>query len=136
MNKPTSPVAIAQEGSWPEKCPQRAFVEGAKWWQFHANGATAFSSEREEMEAEAIKRFGEPDQIDGASAFTTPSVELNRLLNIVFDLGAGATGHDVGMELLEALEAVIPRMNKTTAHARIRVRRRIFRGTVGSAVGK
>jgi hypothetical protein len=46
-------------GTWPEGV-QRAFVEGAQWWQFTAHGATAFPSERDFMEAEAVKRYGAP----------------------------------------------------------------------------
>ena len=46
------------EGEWPESCLQRAFVDGAKWWQYHSNGATMFSSERHEAEDEAIRRYG------------------------------------------------------------------------------
>lgn len=34
-----------------------AFVDGAKWWQFHANGATMFPSERDVAEEEAKKRY-------------------------------------------------------------------------------
>ncbi len=33
----------------------RAFVQGAKWWQFHKNGSTAFASEVDEMEAKATE---------------------------------------------------------------------------------
>jgi hypothetical protein len=47
-------------GSWPENCVQRSFVAGAKWWQFKANGATAFPSEVDEMEEEALRRYGSP----------------------------------------------------------------------------
>jgi hypothetical protein len=54
---PSGPIVL---GSWPADCVQRAFVDGAAWWQFKANGATAWSSERHEMEAEAIRRYGEP----------------------------------------------------------------------------
>lgn len=54
-------AALARHaGSWPVGCQQRAFVAGAKWWQFKANGATAFASEVDEMEAEAVRRYGEP----------------------------------------------------------------------------
>jgi hypothetical protein len=51
---------------------QRAFVDGAAWWQFKANGATAWSSERDEMEAEAIRRYGEPATLadDGEDSVT------------------------------------------------------------------
>jgi hypothetical protein len=49
------------EGTWPAKCRQRAFVEGAKWWQYHSNGSTMFPSDRDEAEREAVKRYGEPE---------------------------------------------------------------------------
>jgi hypothetical protein len=55
--QPHGPMVL---GSWPKDCVQRAFVDGAAWWQFKANGATSFASERDEMEAEAINRYGEP----------------------------------------------------------------------------
>ena len=48
------------EGTWPSDCIQRAFVEGASWWQFKHNGSTMFSSERREAEKEAVRRYGEP----------------------------------------------------------------------------
>ena len=57
---PTAPTPIF--GTWPAECQQRAFVEGAKWWQFKANGATAFPSEVDEMEAEAVTRYGRPTE--------------------------------------------------------------------------
>ena len=50
-----------KEGTWPQVCVQRAFAEGAAWWQFHHNGSTMFGSERDEAEIEAVKRYGEPD---------------------------------------------------------------------------
>lgn len=49
------------EGSFDIHSVQRAFVDGAKWWQFHANGATAWSSEVRDMETEAIRRYGDHD---------------------------------------------------------------------------
>ena len=48
------------EGYWPKDCIQRAFVDGAKWWQAHHGGSTMFSSERDEAEKEAVRRYGEP----------------------------------------------------------------------------
>lgn len=60
-NDNPQPEAVRSvEGSWPLNCIQRAFVNGAKWWQFHRNGSTAFSSEVGEMEDEAVRRYGEP----------------------------------------------------------------------------
>ena len=51
---------VIRAGSWPDECQQRAFVEGAAWWQWRANGATMFPCERDDAEAEAIRRYGEP----------------------------------------------------------------------------
>jgi len=48
------------EGCWPAHCEQRSFVEGAKWWQFTASQCTAFASEVEAMESQAIERYGHP----------------------------------------------------------------------------
>lgn len=55
-----APKRAGIEGSWPASCVQRAFVDGAKWWQFHQSKFTAFPSEVDEMEAEAVRRYGEP----------------------------------------------------------------------------
>lgn len=52
---------IDKPGTWPQVCVQRAFVEGAMWWMFKAQGVTPWSHERHEMEAEAVKRYGAPD---------------------------------------------------------------------------
>lgn len=51
---------LLRGGTWPIDSVQAAFVEGARWWQFHKNGATMFSSERHEAETEALKRYGDP----------------------------------------------------------------------------
>lgn len=47
-------------GSWPRVCVQRAFVDGAAWWLWKTKGFTPWASERDEMEDEAVKRYGEP----------------------------------------------------------------------------
>ena len=49
-------------GTWPLSCQQRAFVEGAQWWQFYYRASTMFPSERDEAEAEAVRRYGEPEK--------------------------------------------------------------------------
>ncbi len=54
------------EGVWPADDPRRVFVAGAAWWQFHNGGATAFSSERGEMEDEAQRRIDAALATDGA----------------------------------------------------------------------
>lgn len=61
QGQPTiDPDAKKKEGVWPDQCLQRAFIEGAAWWQFHNGGSTMFPSEREEAEAEALRRYGDP----------------------------------------------------------------------------
>lgn len=50
--------AVRCQGSWPMDCIQRAFVEGAQWWQFQVSGATMFPSERDVIEEEAVRRYG------------------------------------------------------------------------------
>lgn len=47
-------------GSWPEGSVQRAFVEGAKYWEWLNNQATLMSMERRWVEGEAVKRYGDP----------------------------------------------------------------------------
>jgi len=42
---------------WNDGDPRRIFVEGAKWWQYHAHGSTASPSEVDVMEAEAFRRY-------------------------------------------------------------------------------
>jgi len=53
---------IDLDGTWPADCQQRAFVEGAKWWQWQSTGFTMFPSERDEAEAEAVRRYGNPEK--------------------------------------------------------------------------
>lgn len=61
QEQPTiAPATKKKEGAWPDEACQRAFVEGAAWWQFHTRGVTMWSTEREEAEAEALRRYGDP----------------------------------------------------------------------------
>jgi len=50
-----------KHGTWPDTCVQRAFVEGARWQMFKDHGCTRWSDEVDAMEAEAARRFGEPE---------------------------------------------------------------------------
>lgn len=45
------------EGTWPADDLRRAFVEGAKWWEYESTGATMWPSDRNIAEAEAERRF-------------------------------------------------------------------------------
>ncbi len=46
------------EGTWPENDIRRAFVAGAKWWEFHKTEFTMWNSDRRLAEEEAEKRYG------------------------------------------------------------------------------
>lgn len=59
LRKANDRAALLLGGGWSPHDPRRFFVDGAKWWQFTANGATAFPSEVDAMEAEATRRYGE-----------------------------------------------------------------------------
>lgn len=48
------------DGTWPKDCPQRIFVYGAAWWHWYFTGTTLYPHERDEIEAEAVRRYGEP----------------------------------------------------------------------------
>lgn len=54
------PTVPGITGTWPFESPQKAFVEGCRFWHFKQSGTTIFPSERDEAEAEAIKRYGQP----------------------------------------------------------------------------
>ena len=49
-----------KDGPWPDDCIQRAFVAGAKWWEFESTGFTMWDSDITDAEDEAVKRYGEP----------------------------------------------------------------------------
>jgi len=49
-----------KEGTWPENDIRRAFVAGAKWWEFHSTGATMWQSDVTIAEIEANKRYPHP----------------------------------------------------------------------------
>ena len=51
-----------KDGFWPDDCIQRAFVEGAKWWEFESTGFTMWQSDITDAEDEAVKRYGEPTE--------------------------------------------------------------------------
>jgi len=50
------------EGTWKALDFRRAFVEGAKWWEFQKTGATMWQSDRDLTEQEAEKRWGAAQQ--------------------------------------------------------------------------
>ena len=45
------------EGTWPEDDLRRAFVTGAKWWEWKEKGATMWNSDVREAEKEAELRY-------------------------------------------------------------------------------
>lgn len=44
-------------GAWPDDDLRRAFVAGAKWWEWHRQGATMWPSDVDRAEEEAERRF-------------------------------------------------------------------------------
>lgn len=46
------------EGTWPERCEQRAFVKGAAWWEIQRSGGTMWASDRDKAEAAAQTLYG------------------------------------------------------------------------------
>lgn len=46
------------KGSWPDQCLQRAFVEGAKWWEYKRTGATMWQDDQGKAEQAAIDKYG------------------------------------------------------------------------------
>jgi len=47
------------EGTWPENDLRRAFVAGAKWWEYHKTGFTMWQSDQSLAEIEADKKYKE-----------------------------------------------------------------------------
>lgn len=47
-------------GTWPVGCEQRAFVDGARW-QDYIRGFGMSSSDQDRAEAEAVRRYGDPN---------------------------------------------------------------------------
>ena len=45
------------EGVWAENDLRRAFVAGAKWWEFHKTGFTMWPKDQRLSEQEATKRY-------------------------------------------------------------------------------
>jgi len=50
------------EGTWPKDDLRRAFVAGAKWWEYHQTNFTMWPSDRKLAETKAEKLYpsGEP----------------------------------------------------------------------------
>lgn len=44
------------QGAWPADDLRRAFVDGAKWWEFQTTGATMWTSDISRAEEEATRR--------------------------------------------------------------------------------
>ena len=49
------------EGTWPENDLRRAFIAGAKWWEYHKTGGTMWQSDQRLAEDEADKRYKEQE---------------------------------------------------------------------------
>lgn len=94
------------EGTWPADCVQRAFVAGAKWWQFVSGGSTMFPSERHQAEAEAVKRYGDPTpEPERRKPWLPETATVRRQLETLIEIGASAPVIGVaGVVLHECME--------------------------------
>ena len=45
------------EGTWAKDDIRRAFVEGAKWWEYHSTKGTMWQSDQRLAEDEATRRY-------------------------------------------------------------------------------
>ena len=70
MPKPT-------EGTWPENDLRRAFVAGAKWWEWHTSDFTMWQSDQRLAEAEAEKRYKKRTVKSILNAFLAHARSLN-----------------------------------------------------------
>lgn len=55
--QPETVTRVTVDGYLPANDIRRAFVMGAKWWEYHSTGFTMFGSDRNLAEAEAEKRY-------------------------------------------------------------------------------
>lgn len=109
-------------GTWPPGV-QRAFVEGASWWQSSKAGATPFGDECREMEAEAERRYGVPQQeIYPLAPPPTPAIvcHVNPLLTNVIGEAVEALRDDSlqrerALELAQTLEAAHGHAQRSSA---------------------
>ena len=53
------------EGEWPANDIRRAFVAGAKWWEYHSTGATMWQSDQRLAEDEATRRYASNTPLNG-----------------------------------------------------------------------
>lgn len=55
------------QGTWPADDLRRAFVRGAKWWEWQSRGATMWQADQRVAEAEAERRYpdGKPRAKEG-----------------------------------------------------------------------
>lgn len=51
-------------GAWDEADPRRAFVAGARWWEFAHTGFTMWPSDIDDAEAEATRRVESAQAVD------------------------------------------------------------------------
>jgi len=53
------------QGTWPEDDLRRAFVDGAKWWEYYTTAFTMWPSDRQLAEEEAERQY--PNGKSGAT---------------------------------------------------------------------
>jgi hypothetical protein len=73
-------------GTWPPGCPQRAFMDGARWMMMRLEGKSMWRSERLEAEAEAVRVYGDPMQAR-ATAPTARQLAMMRFVHACMEDG-------------------------------------------------
>lgn len=80
LTEDAAPVRVGGrivEGTLPANDPRRAFVEGAKWWEYKTTGATMWQSDRNLAEAEAQERWERGDWPK------SPQEERNKIMDLL-----------------------------------------------------
>ncbi len=75
------------EGIWPANDIRRAFVQGAKWWEWHSRQATMWPSDRNLAEDEAERRYGLTASQPWHPIATAPKVSDGRRVLLASSFG-------------------------------------------------
>ena len=74
-----------KNGTWPHDDIRRAFVAGAKWWEFEKCKATMWNDDVRKAETEAEKRYGSKSR---------PHTTCAAVVEAARDLVSGIHNHD------------------------------------------
>jgi hypothetical protein len=95
-NLPATPLPAPDHereliGAWPKDCVQRAFVDGAKWWEWRQNNGTMWSSDVRKAEDAAVERYGEPHPAPAARV----TIDDRFILAVEEEVGMGNGAWDM-----------------------------------------